>query len=199
MPDLLNRIRKELGARARGLRPIVGGFEGLGRATVTLARAGARSVPGLRSRVGASGAAQTTGGGVARKRGAGGSNGKPATRRASQPRRGAASRRKHAPRGQTQAKVLDALAAEPGSTTAAVAKASGIPVNVAAATVSRLVKQGRVRRLEGGGYTLVEAATGSHPNVAPAAPAKGPPEQTSAAQVPEEPPPSPESDSEESG
>ncbi len=122
-----------------------------------LARAGARAATGLRSRVGASGVDESTGA---------------AARRPSQPRRAATPRRQQAPRGQTQAKVLKALEAAPGSTAAAVAKASGVPTNVAAATISRLVKQGRVRRLEGGGYTVVEADTGRSPSAAPVASAK---------------------------
>jgi predicted transcriptional regulator of viral defense system len=73
----------------------------------------------------------------------------------------AASGRTPAPRGQTQAKVLAALRAAPGSTTAAVATAAGIPANTAAATVSRLVKQGRVRRLDDGGYAPVETPAGA--------------------------------------
>jgi DNA-binding IclR family transcriptional regulator len=52
--------------------------------------------------------------------------------------------------------VLAALRAAPGSTAAAVATAAGIPTNTAAATISRLVKQGRVRRLDEGGYALVD-------------------------------------------
>jgi len=154
VPDLINRIRRELDTRIRGL-----------------ARVGARLLPGLGSRVGASGAPETTDG-EAGKPIAGASVAKPASRRPSQARRGATPRRKQAPRGQTQAKVLAALGAAPGSSAAAVATASGITTNVAAATISRLVKQGRVRRLEGAGYTLVEAATGDSPDVAPVASAK---------------------------
>jgi hypothetical protein len=43
----------------------------------------------------------------------------------------------------------------------AVATAAGIPANIAAATISRLVKQGRVRRLDEGGYALVETPAGA--------------------------------------
>jgi DNA-binding IclR family transcriptional regulator len=48
--------------------------------------------------------------------------------------------------------------AAPGSTTAGVAAATGIPTNTAAATISRLVKQRRVRRLDEDGYAPVDAA-----------------------------------------
>jgi hypothetical protein len=72
----------------------------------------------------------------------------------------AASGRRSAPRGQTQAKILAALHAAPGSTTAAIAAAAGVPTNTAAATISRLVKQGRVHRLEAGGYAAAETPAG---------------------------------------
>jgi hypothetical protein len=75
-------------------------------------------------------------------------------------------RRTPAPRGQTRAKVLEALAAAPGSSSAAVAEAAGISPSVAAATISRLVKQGRVRRLDEGGYTVVEPSTDDRPTAA---------------------------------
>jgi hypothetical protein len=52
---------------------------------------------------------------------------------------------------QTQAKVLAALRAAPGSNTATVAEAAGVPAKTASATISRLVKQGRMRRLDDGG------------------------------------------------
>jgi hypothetical protein len=86
---------------------------------------------------------------------------KPAGRKPPAQPRVAASGRPPAPRGQTQAKVLAALRAAPGSTAVAVATAAGIPTNTAAATISRLVKQGRVRRLDEGGYALVETPVGA--------------------------------------
>jgi hypothetical protein len=73
----------------------------------------------------------------------------------------AASGRRPAPRGQTRARVLAALRAAPGSTSAAVATAAGIPTNTVAATISRLGRQGRVRRLDEGGYALVETPAGA--------------------------------------
>jgi predicted transcriptional regulator of viral defense system len=62
--------------------------------------------------------------------------------------------------------VLEALAAAPGGTSAAVAQAADISPSVAAATISRLVKQGRVRRLDEGGYTVVEPPTDDGPAAA---------------------------------
>jgi hypothetical protein len=53
MSDLVDRIRAELDARIRELRPMVRELERLEHAAAELARAGARSVPGLRSRVAA--------------------------------------------------------------------------------------------------------------------------------------------------
>ncbi len=61
--------------------------------------------------------------------------------------------------------MLAALRATPGSTTAAVATAAGIPTNTASATISRLVKQGRVRRLDGG-YAPVEPSDTAPPAAA---------------------------------
>jgi hypothetical protein len=179
MPDLLDRIRKELDTRIRELRPVVREFERLERAARALARSGARSVPGLRSRVAPATAKRDATAPARGKRGARSAAAKPRARATSAARRGAASRRKPAPRGQTQAKVLAALAAAPGSGPAAVAKASGVSAGVAAATLSRFAKHGRVRRLEAGGYVIVEAS-GGRSDGAPAG-AQGAAEQTSAA------------------
>lgn len=66
----------------------------------------------------------------------------------------------------TRTKVLEALVASPGSSSAAVAKASGISPSIPAKTISRLVKQGRVRRLEQGGYTVVEPPADDRPPAA---------------------------------
>lgn len=159
MPDLLDRTRKELEARIRRLRPLVRELERLERAAAALARAGASSVLGLRSR---GGEAKPDKPAPSTSRAAGGKGSsarrttrKSAAKKAAAP--GAGPRRKSAPRGQTQARILDALAAAPGSSTASVAEASGVSPNVTAATISRLVKQGRVRRLEDGGYAVAEA------------------------------------------
>jgi hypothetical protein len=165
MPDLLDRVRKELNARLRELRPVVREFERLERAAEAIARTGARSVPALRSRVGPAPADWTATPGARGKRGGRSAAAKPAP--------GATSPRKVAPRGQTQAKVLDALAAAPGSGPAAVGRASGVSTGVAAATLSRLVKQGLVRRLGTGRYAIVDGATAVRPA-----------EQTAATQAP---------------
>lgn len=166
MPDLVDRIRTELDARIRELRPVVRELERLERAAASLARAGARSVPGLRSRVGAPPSAPRADRGTARTtREAGPSTAKPKARRAAKPSR------RPAPRGQTRAKVLEALTAAPGSSTAAVAEAAGISPSVAAATISRLVKQGRVRRVDKGGYAVVETPTDDARKAPPSAPA----------------------------
>jgi Winged helix-turn-helix DNA-binding len=172
MPDLVDRIRAELDARIRELRPVARELERLERAAVALARAGARSVPGLRARVGAPPAAARADRGPTVTEAAGRSTARRKAVRAAQPRR------RPAPRGQTRAKVLEALAAAPGSSTAAVAKVAGISPGVAAATVSRLVKQGRVRRLDEGGYAVVETAADDRP-------------KASRAEAPRERPPSP--------
>jgi hypothetical protein len=156
MPDVVDRIRTELDARIRELRPMVRELERLEHAAAALARAGARSVPGLRSRVAAPRAKRA----APRKGQAGPSTAKP------KPGRAAQTRRTPAPRGQTRAKVLEALAAAPGSSSGAVAKAAGVSPSVAAATISRLVKQGRVRRLDQGGYTVVEPPTDDRPTAA---------------------------------
>jgi hypothetical protein len=156
MADLVDRIRKELDARIEQLRPLVREFERLEHAVAALAHAGACAVPGLGARPPAPAAAKS------RSKPAGRSTrAKPAARTPPAEPRGAASGRTPAPRGQTQAKVLAALRAAPGSTTAAVATAAGIPTNTAAATISRLVKQGRVRRLDEGGYAFVETLAGA--------------------------------------
>jgi len=186
MADLDDRIRKELDARIDQLRPLVRELERLERAAAALARAlpglgarppapapakprskpagrstrakpAARKPPGQR-RGTASGRPPAPAAAKAQSRPAGrATRAEPAARRPPAQPRVAASGRTPAPRGQTQAKVLAALRAAPGST-AAVATAAGIPTNVAAATISRLVKQGRVRRLDEGGYAPVEAA-----------------------------------------
>jgi len=186
MTDLVDRIRKELDARIEQLRPLVDEFERLQRAAAAVARSGARAMPGVVARrPAATKPARTAAGRAARPKPAAGrrvtarpgtaaavaatperepaehsSTAEPAARKPPVRRRGTAAR-SPAPRGQTQAKVLAALRAAPGSTTAAVATAAGIRTNTASATISRLVKQGRVRRLDGGGYAPVELHSGA--------------------------------------
>jgi hypothetical protein len=158
MADLVDRIRRELDARIEQLRPLVGEFERLERAAAALARAGARAVPGVGARPPAPAASKP------KSRSAGRApRAKPAARKPPAQPRVAASGHTPAPRGQTQARVLAALRAAPGSTSAVVAAAAGIPTNTAAATISRLVRQGRVRRLDEGGYALVETPAGAAP------------------------------------
>jgi winged helix-turn-helix DNA-binding protein len=170
MADLVDRIRKELDARIEQLRPLVGEFERLQRAAAALARCGARSVPGLGSRAPAPAAAKRE-----TEPAGGGSSATRAARTPPAQRRVTASGRTRAPRAQTQAKVLAALRAAPGSTTAAVATATGVPTNTAAAIISRLVKQGRVRRLDGGGYAAVVTLVGAAATDAAPATADGAP------------------------
>jgi predicted transcriptional regulator of viral defense system len=83
--------------------------------------------------------------------------------------------------------VLEALGAAPGSGPSAVAKASGVSTGVAAATLSRLVKQRRVRRIEAGRYTVVDATDGRSA-AAPAA-ATRPAQKSAAARAAKAPPP----------
>jgi hypothetical protein len=185
MPDLLDRIRKELNARIGELRPVVREFERLERAGEAIARAGGRRVPAPRSRAGSSPADRSA---AAPARGKGKPRSaatEPAPRRPSPARGSVGSGRK--PRGQTQAKVLEALGAAPGSGPSAVAKASGVSTGVAAATLSRLVKQGRVRRIEAGRYALVDATDGRSAAVPTVA--TRPAEKTAAAQATQAPPP----------
>jgi len=155
MADLLERVRKELGARISELRPLVRELDRLERVAAALARAGVRAVPGVGPRETADAETQAKTAKAPRKR-APARSAKPSARGPSSRSRARASRRKPAPRGQTQAKVLAALSAAPGSTAAAAARDSGVSTNVVGATISRLVKQGRVRRLDQGGYAVVE-------------------------------------------
>ena len=154
MADLVDRIRRELDARIDQLRPLAGEFERLQRAAAALARSGSRALPGLGShappppRASARAARRVT---------------RPAAAESSAERRPVTARRTRAPRGQTQAKILAALRATPGATTATVAKSTAIPAGTVAATVSRLVRRGRVRRLDEGGYAVIETPAGVAP------------------------------------
>ena len=76
--------------------------------------------------------------------------------------------------GQTQLRVIEQLRSGPGSTSTTVANALGISANAAAATISRLVKQGRVQRLETGGYAPAEAPSDGPPPQQPPAPPADP-------------------------
>jgi hypothetical protein len=177
MADLVDRIRAELQVRLRELRPVVREFERLERAAAALTRVGTRSVPRVRSRVSRAPAAARDDAVAATTGDAGPSSAKRTASAKPQPRRRPAPRAKAgpkpaplrrtpAPRGQTRAKVLEALAAAPGSSSAAIAKAAGISPSVAAATISRLVKQGQVRRLDESGYAVAQTPTNDRPTAA---------------------------------
>jgi hypothetical protein len=64
------------------------------------------------------------------------------------------------PRGQSQAKMLEALGVAAGSGPSALAKAERCLDRVAAATLSGLAKRGRVRRIEPGRYAVGDASDG---------------------------------------
>jgi hypothetical protein len=180
MADLVDRIRKELDARIEQLRPLVEEFERLQHAAAALARAGTRAVPVVGARPDAKPASRPAGRATRTKPSARrratvpprppapaaappehepadrSSPPKPAARAPAARRAGTTAGRTVAPRGQTQDKVLAALRAAQGSTTAAIAATAGIPTNTASATISRLVRQGRVRRLDDGRYAPLE-------------------------------------------
>jgi hypothetical protein len=105
---------------------VVREFERLERAAAALTRAGTRSVPKVRSRVPPTAKRAAGASSQRRRRQATGAQAGP---------KSAALRRTPAPRGETRAKVLEALAAAPGSSSAAIAKAAGISPSVAAATI----------------------------------------------------------------
>lgn len=142
MPDLVDRIRSELDDRIATLRPVAAEFALLERAAAALDdlpdTAGSPTFPPPARP--ARGAAHPR---TSVKRARRGHPAPPGKERA-------------AP-GQTQLRVIDRLRSHPGSTSTAVAAALEISANAAAATISRLVKQGRVRRLETGGYAAAEA------------------------------------------
>lgn len=133
--DLLDRIRSELDDRVAALRPAAEEFARLQRAADALE--GAMAPPAAAPAA---------------------SPARPATaRRATSARRGGSVTKvsgRAAP-GQTQHRVIEQLRSAPGSSSTAVAEALGISANAAAATISRLVKQNRVRRLATGGYEAV--------------------------------------------
>lgn len=138
--DLLDRIRRELDDRAASLKPAVDESARLQRAVEALD--GAMS-PAVATRVRSASAGPRAAQGKAPRR------------------RSAASRKssRRAAPGQTQLRVIEELRNAPGSSSTAVAQALGISANAAAATISRLVKQARVVRLETGGYAPADAPT----------------------------------------
>ena len=134
MSDLLDRIRREIDDRIAVLRPVAEEAARLQRASDALDES-------------TSPVAQQPA---------------PPTPQERRPRAKPAGRRRaaRAAPGQTQLRVIAELRSGPGSTSTSVAKALGISANAAAATISRLVKQGRVQRLQSGGYAAADAAAG---------------------------------------
>lgn len=130
--DLLDRIRRELDDRTAALKPAADEFARLQRAADALDGAMSPAAPSV-------------------PRAAHAGRATPPRRRGEAPK----NRRRAAP-GQTQLRVIEQLRNTPGSSSTAVAQALGISANAAAATISRLVKQGRVRRLDTGGYAAAE-------------------------------------------
>ena len=154
--DLLDRIRRELDERVVTLKPAAEEYARLLRAVDALdavPRGADAAPPAARPAARAARPAARP---------------KPASRRKAT-RSGA----ERAAPGATQLRVIEQLRIGPGSSSTAVAQALGISANAAAATISRLVKQGRVSRLDTGGYAAAEPAP-----AAPAAPAAPPPEPT---------------------
>jgi hypothetical protein len=135
VPDLVDRIRRELDDRIAALRPVAEEFGRLERAADALDRA---SGGGDAAAPSASAARPARSGGGAKRTGR---------------RRTTRSTTGRAAPGQTQLRVIEQLRSNPGSSSTAVAQALGISANAAAATISRLVKQGRVHRGDTGGYS----------------------------------------------
>lgn len=136
MPDLLDGIREELGARLDQLRPFVDEHRRLDAAMQALddvkpLHAGAAA---------ASSPAKTT---------------KPRT-----PNTPAAKQRKRAPRGANREAVLRAASQRPGATSAELAAVSGVEPNTLSALIRRLVNAGELhkRALPTGrtGYALAD-------------------------------------------
>jgi hypothetical protein len=158
--DLLERIRTELDQRLAALRPSIDEYERLLR--------GAEALAGVASpRAGDAEKAAATPAERARR-----TNARPAKKAV------------RARPGETQLRVIEVLRAAPGSTSTAVAKAVGISTNAAAATISRLVKQGRVQRREEGGYVTADGAAAPVAAVTPD-PGAAPPADVSVEPEPE--------------
>ena len=155
--DLLDRIRSELGDRAAALKPAAEEYARVQRALDALGGVPAAPV------------AAPPAAAPAPRRPTRAAPSKPASRRKAT-RSGA----ERAAPGATQLRVIEQLRIGPGSSSTAVAKALGISANAAAATISRLVKQGRVIRLDTGGYATASPRPRRRPRpsaaAAPAAP-----------------------------
>jgi len=143
MSDMLTRIRLEFAERIAVLRPMAEEHERLQRAADALDRISANGVAVLAPPLAAPVRVPA----------------KAAPVKRSSRRRSSRSRLERAAPGQTQTRVIEQLRTGPGSTSTAVAAALGISANAAAATISRLVKQGRVQRLDAGGYSAAEPAS----------------------------------------
>ena len=153
--DLLDRIRRELDERIAVLRPAVAESARLQRAADALDQSDspAASAPAAASASNVRRAARPGGRATPVRR-----------------RRSARAGTERAAPGQTRLRVIAQLQRDPGSTSTAVAKALGISANAAAATISRLVKQGRVRRLQTGGYAAAPAPEEGSATVQPSTP-----------------------------
>ncbi len=149
VPDLLDRVRRELDDRVAQLRPAAQEFARLQLAAEALDRLSATPAAGRPAA-------------PARR----------AARAAPRARRATAQR---AAPGQTQQRVIDQLRSDPGSSSTAVAQALGISANAAAATISRLARQGRVTRLESGGYAASDPPAQQAEGTSPADPPQDPP------------------------
>ncbi len=124
MPDLLDRIRKELGARIAELRPLVEEYGRLDAALGALGDVGGQR-PGRTKQSTAAGAADA----AVRK---------PPAR----------SKAKRARRGAHREAVLQAASERPGATRGELAAVTGIDPNTLSALLGRLVKAGDLRAQE---------------------------------------------------
>ena len=162
--DLLDRIRSDLADRLAALQPAVDEHARVQRAVAALdGMQPAAATPRPASAPPAARAARASGRAAAPA--------KPARRRGAT-RSGA----ERAAPGQTQLRVIEQLRSAPGSSSTAVANVLGISANAAAATISRLVKQGRVRRLDTGGYAAADPSSAAAASATPAAPPPAPTE-----------------------
>jgi hypothetical protein len=144
MPDVLDRIHRELHARLEELRPLVdeqrrleAALQALGGVPIEAPSAPSASPPTpKRSRAGKPASGQSRTG---------------ARRTSGQPR-------KRAPRGANRDALLRALGEHPGATSAELASASGVDRNTLYALLARLVKAGELHssKLPSGrtGYSL---------------------------------------------
>ena len=136
MPDLLDRIRAEIGTRLAQLRPLVDEYERLVAAHRALGDVHSEAQPRHRP---------------------------PSVHsRAKPPKRSPAKARPRAPRGANRLAALRAVQERPGATAAELAVVSGVERNTLNAVLARLVKSGELltRALPTGrtGYAIGEQA-----------------------------------------